>query len=507
MMNAKRKVLSVGLVFLMLISVSLLFFGCSGDGGGGGGDDVLGDGDVVGDEDDGNGSTILTGRFIDGAVSGLNYQTATQSGTTNASGEFSYLSGETVSFFIGDILLGQAAGAATVSPFDMAGISAPTTALEVRRAVNRMNASQVAPLGIAANIAVFLQTLDENDTLDDGIQIPDALHGLAEGMTVNFSQRWERFRWDSQFRSLLDAGLNAGLWSGTRSIVKVDHALDLLYAGLGLTPNIMVMETEDQTEGDYTYSYDGKGRILVSAYESDSGGDPSTQTYSYYPDGYLEGWVRDDENDGTTDSEYAYAYDSEGNRTSVLMSYLSGEDELITYEYNANGQLATKSYDVGNDGSVDLVYEYVYDASTHQITISEDDDNDGSVDSVDVETYDVIHGNRLLIERDSDNDGIVDERIEYTYDDNGNCTLVQRIHAADDDVWYQSAMAYDDDGNKTSETNSFSSYEYDYDENGNNYLREWTFGTSVSNTYYTFITYHSWAAVFDADQNIVLVRA
>jgi hypothetical protein len=35
-------------------------------------------------------SSIHTGRFVDGPVEGLRYSTATRSGYTNASGEFTY---------------------------------------------------------------------------------------------------------------------------------------------------------------------------------------------------------------------------------------------------------------------------------------------------------------------------------------------------------------------------------------------------------------------------------
>lgn len=40
--------------------------------------------------------TLLTGVFIDGAVEGLHYETATQSGTKISLGECNYFPGETV---------------------------------------------------------------------------------------------------------------------------------------------------------------------------------------------------------------------------------------------------------------------------------------------------------------------------------------------------------------------------------------------------------------------------
>lgn len=70
---------------------------------------------------------VLTGTFIASpkGVSGLSYKTATQSGMTNAAGEFKYLEGESISFNVGGIQLGKALGKAQLSPFDLVGIEKP----------------------------------------------------------------------------------------------------------------------------------------------------------------------------------------------------------------------------------------------------------------------------------------------------------------------------------------------------------------------------------------------
>ena len=61
----------------------------------------------------------MTGVFLDSAVVGLNYQTPTRSGKTNAKGEFSYLAGENVRFPVADIVLGEAKGAASITPLSL----------------------------------------------------------------------------------------------------------------------------------------------------------------------------------------------------------------------------------------------------------------------------------------------------------------------------------------------------------------------------------------------------
>ena len=106
------------------------------------------------------GPTLLTGFFNAGVVEGLGYSTATQSGQTNASGEFSYMSGETVEFSVGGIVLGSASAAAVVTPFDLVGIQPPSTELPLR---NELSASyRSGPFQTATNIMHLLMSLDDD---------------------------------------------------------------------------------------------------------------------------------------------------------------------------------------------------------------------------------------------------------------------------------------------------------------------------------------------------------
>jgi len=64
-------------------------------------------------------SSVLTGRFVDSAVSGLQYATATQTGVTGTDGSFSYLAGEQVTFSIGDINFPATQATDTVTPLNV----------------------------------------------------------------------------------------------------------------------------------------------------------------------------------------------------------------------------------------------------------------------------------------------------------------------------------------------------------------------------------------------------
>ena len=60
----------------------------------------------------------VTGIFVDAPVQGLEYETATLSGKTNANGEFQYVEGEQVTFTLANkaIRLGTLLGEPTITP-------------------------------------------------------------------------------------------------------------------------------------------------------------------------------------------------------------------------------------------------------------------------------------------------------------------------------------------------------------------------------------------------------
>ncbi len=106
------------------------------------------------------------GKVVDSTVSGLRYRSGAHCGTTDSEGNYGYMEGEPVEFFIGDIRLGDAiAPAARLGPYDLASGN-PQTAM---------------------NIARFLQTLDNDGDPDNGIHINDAVHTLAEGRELDFA--------------------------------------------------------------------------------------------------------------------------------------------------------------------------------------------------------------------------------------------------------------------------------------------------------------------------------
>ncbi len=175
---------------------------CGGGGGGGSG-----------------GGAVNDGVFIDSAVQGVRYETATLSGFTSASGTFQYADGESVSFFIGDILLGRTAGAPQVTPIDFVPGAIDETHPQV------------------TNILRFVQTLDEDGDPGNGIRITTLLYNQAAGMSVNFAQTVVAFENDGSVQIVV-ATLTSTL-GAARTLIDAAaaqaHLRDVLNGGTGGT--------------------------------------------------------------------------------------------------------------------------------------------------------------------------------------------------------------------------------------------------------------------------------
>ena len=142
-------------VQILIITLSLFILSACGDGN---------DSDNLFQVD-----TELKGTFIDSAVEGVTYTTDTQSGTTDSAGTFTYLPGEIVSFYIGDILIGSAEGAGMLTPLEFVPGAIDETDPEV------------------TNILRFVQSLDSDSDPDNGITISAATVAAAIGQSLDFS--------------------------------------------------------------------------------------------------------------------------------------------------------------------------------------------------------------------------------------------------------------------------------------------------------------------------------
>ncbi len=161
-----------------------------------------------------------SGKFNGGTpVAGLSYKTQTCAGTTEADGAFHFLPDETITFAIGDLVLGSAVVGESMSPINL-----------VTGAVDANNPS-------VNNISALLQTLDEDGHLNNGIRITKEIAKIVGKYALNFNQTTAGFAADPNVAALL-AELNAaGVFTDTdprpRTLLSAAAARELLTRGLG----------------------------------------------------------------------------------------------------------------------------------------------------------------------------------------------------------------------------------------------------------------------------------
>jgi len=171
--------ISLTLIVVMLLSA------CGSSGGGGSGD--------------------KQGVFLDAAVEGIRFVTNSRSGTTDANGGFTYQQGETISFYVGDILLGSTTAQATITPVDMVAGASDETNPQV------------------TNIVRFLLTLDLDGNFTNGITINSAVISAAASQSIDFSLSIAAFENDSSVLAVVDF-LTQGFQGGARSLVSTANA-------------------------------------------------------------------------------------------------------------------------------------------------------------------------------------------------------------------------------------------------------------------------------------------
>jgi hypothetical protein len=113
---------------------------------------------------------MATGVFKDSNVSGMEYETSSgQSGFTDQQGRYTYVVGDSVTFFIGGVVVGTTTASGVVTPVDIVA-GGSTSSPQVQ------------------NIVRFLMMLDSDGTPDNGISISADLQTVADSWSqIDFS--------------------------------------------------------------------------------------------------------------------------------------------------------------------------------------------------------------------------------------------------------------------------------------------------------------------------------
>jgi len=136
------------------------------------------------------------GRFVDSPVTGITVKTPHETVVTDSEGNFRYTKGDTAKFYIGNIYLGSVDHPIYTTPNEFAITRAEK--------VNQLR---------------FIQALDSDGNLDNGIQIVDAAVNIT-GQTVIWSNE------QSVIDTLRNISIDAGLGSNGLTLVSEVDAVN-----------------------------------------------------------------------------------------------------------------------------------------------------------------------------------------------------------------------------------------------------------------------------------------
>ena len=415
------------------------------------------------------------GILVDSPVSGLAYETLTHQGVTGLDGGFQYEDGESVRFMLGDTLLGEVTGQAQITPFDLAnsvvvtGMSAVTGALE----------NEDDPFHTVINIAVLLQSLDQDADPNNSIEISPEVAALFQGVSIDLNQHWEIFLQEFKLRYALGQANALSLFSEPRGIVNPAPAVQHLYNTLAINAGTFGISLEES-------DWDGDGASQdSSSWHYDIGGNV-TRRESSGGDGRLHG----------VDS---WTYDTHGDRTQYEREEY-GQQSIEGWQYDTIGNLTRHETDEDGDGTLDIfeIWRYQYGADGKLTRVERevfDEIGDSRPGSVTTYQYDV-DGKLIRVELNGDGLrltaetlGISDVQylefaenytVTYEYDADGSLTGDIRNAFNADLGRNVESRQYDAKGNVTryegrlqqygppaSEQIAIFEYEYQYDARGN----------------------------------------
>lgn len=97
-----------------------------------------------------------TGKFVDGPVEGLTYESGSQKGVTDANGTFKYEEGKAVKFSVGGILVGQATAQPVMTPITLARESNPNADATTDQVVARVRfLMAISEIDAAGNMKII----------------------------------------------------------------------------------------------------------------------------------------------------------------------------------------------------------------------------------------------------------------------------------------------------------------------------------------------------------------
>lgn len=154
------------------------------------------------------GAEPAVGQFLDSAVSGLYYESESFSGFTDVNGNFDYVPGEYVRFYLGATLLGEALAQAEVTPLDLLTEEDDPDKLQ--------------------NMLRILQTVDSDSDPSNGITINDAANNYLNQFSLPINEPSFLFEASSVVQDMITSVTNGSSLKDVLSSFEHFHETLLL---------------------------------------------------------------------------------------------------------------------------------------------------------------------------------------------------------------------------------------------------------------------------------------
>lgn len=188
--------------------------------------------------------TSTTGALLDSPVVNIDFETDSQSGSTNASGEFSFRPGEEITFSVGDVTLPPVSASELVTPLDMS-------------AQNELDDRVV-------NILRFLQSLDADGDPDNGLSITDEAKSASAGLSVDFDQTIADFENDQNVINLV---ANDGSGQLVTQEAATEHFRDTL-SSEGISSDSSIVGTYVFSDDSVVFVFAESGAFYMAEFNS-----------------------------------------------------------------------------------------------------------------------------------------------------------------------------------------------------------------------------------------------
>jgi len=199
----------------------------------------------------------------------------------------------------------------------------------------------------------------------------------------------------------------------------------------------------------YTDYYDGQGLPLRSVFDFDGDGSDRITDYFWSEKGMIEEVREDSDADGTTDVEWFYYYDGEGNNIETVQATEGVPDWSQSRFWDLESRIVLEEMDFELDQVIDSRRSYEYGgAARSPKEIWDDHDGDGITDLLTSYLYSEL-GPPIRVEEDEGADGIFERAWTFTLDELGRETMIENDEDGDGEIDLILIVEYDAGGSRS----------------------------------------------------------